>query len=181
MGRVGAQRPPVIFCLVVGAGIYFSPSQRPFGLSVFVHGPGGPQDLILSNRGRSPSTSAPTGEWNKSEKGYALFAGIPPEYRGKDIPVSVIADGFERTNGSSLHLTGESLYVPVRKQGALLSGVLVNEARDPVPNATVHVAGQTTKPDEDGRLKLPIPGELVNEEMTLDVRADGFLQLYRKQ
>ena len=53
--------------------------------------------------------------------------------------------------------------------------MLVNEARDPVPNATVQVAGQSTNTDAAGRFKLPIPGELVKEEMTLDVRAAGFI------
>jgi hypothetical protein len=109
------------------------------------------------------------------EKGSALFAGIPPDYRGKNIPVSVIADGFARTDGSPLHLTGESLYVTVRKQSALLTGVLRDEAGDRVSNATVEVAGRMTKTNESGRFELPIPGELVREEMTLDVRAEGFM------
>ena len=133
-GTLELSGPPVVFFLVLGAGIYFSPSQRPFGLTVFVHGPGGPQDLILRNQGKVAIDLGPDRRMEQiGEKGSAFFPAIPPDYRGKDIPVSVIADGFARTNGSPLHLTSESLYVPVSKQGALLSGVLVNEARDPVP------------------------------------------------
>ena len=124
--------PPVIFFLVLGAGIYFSPGQRPFALTVFVHGPGGPQDLILRNKGKVAIDLGPDRRIEEiGEKGTAFFAGIPPDYRGKDIPVSVIADGFARADGSPLHLTGESLYVPVRKQGTRLIGVIVDEARDP--------------------------------------------------
>jgi hypothetical protein len=165
-----------IFLLVLGAGIYFSPGQKPFGLTVFVHGPGGPQDLILRNQGRVAIDLGPDRRVEQiGEKGSAFFAGIPPDYRGKSIPVSVMADGFARTDGSALRLTGESLYVPVRKQGVLLSGVIVDEARDPVPNATVQVAGQTAKTNESGRFELLIPGQLVKEEMTLDVRAEGFV------
>jgi hypothetical protein len=168
--------PPVIFFLVLGAGIYFSPGQRPFGLTVFVHGPGGPQDLILRNQGNvAIDLGADRRVEQIGEKGSAFFAGIPPDYRGKSIPVSVMADGFARTDGSSLRLTGESLYVPVRKQGVLLSGVIVDEAREPVPNATVQVAGQTAKTNGSGRFELSIPGDLVKEEMTLDIRADGFV------
>lgn len=59
-------------------------------------------------------------------------------------------------------------------QKALLLGKVVDEALDPVPNATVQVAGQTVKTDESGGFELSIPGELVKEEMTLDIRAEGF-------
>jgi hypothetical protein len=89
--------------------------------------------------------------------------------------VSVIADGFARTDGSPLRLTGESLYVTVKKQAALLNGVIVDETRDPVPDAVVEVAGQKTRTNEFGRFELSIPGELLREEMTLDVRAGGFV------
>lgn len=173
-GTLELSGPPVVFFLVVGAGIYFSPGQRPFGLTVFVHGPGGPQDFILRNQGKVAIDLGPDRRVEQiGEKGSASFSGIPPAYHGKDIPVTVIADGFARTSEAPLRLTGENLYVPVRKQGALLQGVLVDQARDPVPNATVQVAGQTAKTDETGRFKLTIPGELVKEEMTLDVRAEG--------
>jgi len=175
-GTLELSGPPVVFFLVVGAGMYFSPGQRPFGLNVFVHGPGGPQDLILRNQGKVAIDLGPDRRMEQiGEKGNVFFASIPPDYRGKDVPVSVIADGFARTNGTTLRLTGESLYVPVRKQEVLLSGVLVDEAGDPVSAAAVQVAGQTTKTDESGRFKLSIPGELVKEEMTLDVRAEGFV------
>ena len=175
-GNLELSGPPVIFLLVVGAGIYFSPSQRPFGLTVFVHGPGGPQDLILRNQGRvAIDLGADRRLEQIGEKGSAFFPAIPPDYRGKDLPVSVIADGFARINGSPLHLTSESVYVPVSKKGVLLSGLIVNEARDPVSNAVVQVAGQTAKTHDDGRFELSIPGELVREEMTLDVRATGFV------
>jgi hypothetical protein len=141
-----------------------------------VHGPGGPQDLILRNQGKVAIDLGPDRRIEQiGEKGSASFAGIPPDYRGKDIPVDVIVDGFERTDRSPLQLTGESLYVPVRKQVALLSGVIFDEAGDPVPNVTVQVAGQTAKTNESGMFKVPVPGDLVKEEMTLDVRAEGFI------
>lgn len=175
-GTLELSGPPVIFFLVVGAGIYFSPGQRPFGLTVFVHGPGGPQDLILRNQGKVAIDLGPDRRFEQiGEKGSAFFPSIPPDYRGKDVPVSVIADGFARNNGLPLRLIGESLYVPVRKQGALLSGVILNQDSDPVPGAEVRAAGQTAKTDEDGRFDLSIPGELIKEEMTLDVRAQGFV------
>lgn len=168
--------PPVVFALIVGAGIYFSPGQKPFGLTVFVHGPGGPQDLILRSQGKVAIDLGPDRRLGEiGEKGSATFAAIPPDYRGKDIPVSVIANGYARTNESPLRLTGESLYITIRKQGILLTGVILNEARDPVPDAAVQVAGQKTKTDETGRFRLSIPGGLVKEEMTLDVNAADFV------
>jgi hypothetical protein len=175
-GALDLRGPIVVFCLVMGAGMYFSPGQRPFGLTVFVHGPGGPQDLILRNAGKVAIDLGPDRRLEQiGEKGTAFFPAIPPDYRGKDLPVSVIADGFTRTDESPVHLTGESLYVAVSKKGVRLSGWIVNDAGDPVPNAVVQVAGQTAKTDADGRFELSIPGELVKEEMTLDVRAEGFI------
>ena len=53
--------------------------------------------------------------------------------------------------------------------------MIVNEVRDPVPNAEVQVAGRQAKTNEAGRFELSIPGELVKREMTLDVRAEGFV------
>jgi len=180
-GTLELSGPPVVFALVVGAGIYFSPSPRPFGLTVFVHGPGGLQDLILHNEGRVALDVGPERRMEQiGEKGSAFFPAIPPDYRGKDVPVSVIADGFARTDESSLHLAGETLYVPVRKKGVLFSGVIVNEARDPVPNAEVQVAGQPVKTNQAGRFMLHVPGELVKKEMTLDVRAEGFVSQTHK-
>jgi hypothetical protein len=175
-GTLELSGPPAIFCLVLGAGIYFSPGQKAFGLTVYVHGPGGLQDLILRNEGRVAIDLGPDRRMEQiGEKGTAFFPAIPADYRGKDLPVSVIAEGFARTDESPVHVTGESLYVAVRKKGVLLSGVIVNEALDPVPNASLQVAGQTAKTDETGRFELSIPGELVKEEMTLDVRAEGFV------
>lgn len=175
-GTLELSGPAVIFVLVVGAGIIYAPSARPFGLTVFVHGPGGPQDLILRNEGRVAIDVGPERRLEQiGEKGSAFFPAIPADYRGKDVPVSVIADGFSRTAESPLHLTGDSLYVPVMKKRVLFSGVIVTEAREPVPNAAVQIAGKQAKTNEAGRFELSIPGELVKKEMTLDVRAEGLV------
>lgn len=109
--------PPVIFFLILASGMYFAPGQKPFDLTVFVHGPAGPHDLILRNQGKvAIDLGADRRVEQIGEKGSASFAGIPPAYRGKQVPVSVIAEGFARTEGSPLGLRSESLYVPVKKQ-----------------------------------------------------------------
>jgi hypothetical protein len=175
-GYLEMSGPPVVFFLVLGAGMYFAPGQKPFGMTVFVHGPGGPQDLILRNQGRVALDLGPDRRIEQiGEKGTAYFAAIPPDYRGQSVPVSVIADGYSRTDGAPQRLSGESLYVTVKRNEALLEGVLTDESGEPVTNAVVEVGGITSRTNSSGRFRVTVPGELVKEEMTLDVRAEGFV------
>jgi hypothetical protein len=85
---------------------------------VFVHDPGGPQELILRNQSK---VAIDLGADRRIEqrKGQHVVCRYPPDYRGKANSVPVIADGISRADGSPLRVTGESLYVPVSKEGVL--------------------------------------------------------------
>src|SRR4051794_38571095 len=51
-GTLEVGGPAVVFLLVVGAGVWFAPERRSFPLTVFIHGPGGHQDMVLRGGGR---------------------------------------------------------------------------------------------------------------------------------
>jgi hypothetical protein len=73
----------VVFGLVVVGGYFFDPNTMTFPLTVYVHGEGGPQDVVLRKSGQVVLELAlerrrePIGE-----NGEAYFPAIPVNFRG---------------------------------------------------------------------------------------------------
>ena len=168
--------PIVAMALVVWGGFALPPPESgDFAMTVFVHGPGGPQDMVLRGQGkivmdlrgnRRPETI--------DEKGAAHFPAIPADFHARAVPISLEANGFELADPGPRKLIGETLYLPVRKSAGRLNGVVVDQQGEPVAGAAIDVEGMVAETDSKGRFQITVPGDRVRSDMTLDVRARGF-------
>lgn len=163
------------FALIVIAGFYLPPPESNFPLTVYVHGPAGPQDLLLRNEGEvlmdlgGDRRSVPIGD-----KGQAFFSEIPATFRGQKVNVALDAPAYECPDNSRLKLDGTSLYLEVRRKSAHIAGSVLDETGNPVVGATVSVAGISTTSVEQGRLELVLPSGRVLDDMVLSVSADRY-------
>jgi len=168
---------PILAAALVVWGGFTLPPPEPgaFATVVYVHGPGGPQDMILRGRGKVVMDLRGNRRLEAiDEKGAAHFPGIPAEFRGQEIPISLEAEGFERADRGSRKLAGDSLYLAVRRSAGRLVGVVKDEQGEPVVGAAVEVEKFAGKTDAAGWFNVTIPGDRMRPEMTLDVRAPGF-------
>jgi hypothetical protein len=175
-GTVEMSGPILAAALVVWGGFALPPPEDGvFSMTVFVHGPGGPQDIVL--RGHAKVVMDLNGNRRLEpidEKGAAHFEGIPAEFRGKPVPIALDVEGFEPAEKGPRKLIGETLYFAVRKSAGLLYGTITDERGEPVRGAALNAGKFAATSDAAGRFEITIPGESVRQEMTLDVRAVGF-------
>ena len=168
--------PIVAFLLVVILGFVLVKPVKTFPLTVYVHGQGGPQDLVLRNSGdvlldlgldrrRQPIGS----------DGQAYFPSIPATFRGQEVPIGVQSDGFEANDPNRKYrLDGGSVYLPVQRKAGHLSGRVQDENGKPLSGATIHVAGLSTTTDSAGHFEFIIPGGRLQPALDLDARANGY-------
>lgn len=75
------------------------------------------------------------------------------------VPISVDSDAFEVSETKQkLRLDGSSIYLPVQKKAGHLSGWLKDEKGNPVPGASINVAGLSKVTDSSGYFEFSIPG-----------------------
>jgi len=174
-GAVELGGATVGFALIVIGGFYLPLPESNFPLTVYVHGPAGPQDLLLRNQGEvlvdlgGDRRSAPIGD-----RGQAFFAEIPANFRGQKVNVALDASAYQRPDNSRLELDGTSLYLEVQRKSAHIAGNVIDETGAPVVGATVSVAGISTTSVEQGRFDLVLPSGRVLDEITLRVSADRY-------
>jgi hypothetical protein len=167
--------PVVGFALVLIGGFFLPPPATNFPLTVFVHGPAGPQDLPLRNQGEvmldlgSERRRQPIGD-----AGQASFLEIPSSFRGQRINVTLLASDYERADRGPLPLKEQSLYLSVRRKAVPIAGETVDENGRPIPRARVSVAGISTTSNGDGRFSLVVPSEQAQDELVLRVDAEGY-------
>lgn len=103
--------PIVAALLVVGGGFCLvEPDQADFALTVYVHGPAGPQDLILSGTGE---VLVDLGRERKTapidDLGRGYFPTVSARFRGKEVAVSVLAEGYASTGSREALVFGHAL------------------------------------------------------------------------
>jgi hypothetical protein len=169
--------PIVAFLLVVILGFVLVKPVTTFPLTVYVHGKDGPQDLVLRNSGdvlldlgldrrRQPIGS----------EGQAYFPAIPPNFRGQEVPIGVESATFELSDPKQkCHLDGSSIYLLVQKKAGHLSGRVKDEKGNPVPGATIHVAGLSKVTDSFGHFEFAIPGDQMQGTLDLEALAPGYV------
>jgi hypothetical protein len=165
------------FLLVVILGFVLVKPVTTFPLTVYVHGKDGPQDLVLRNSGdvlldlgldrrRQPIGS----------EGQAYFPAIPPNFRGQEVPIAVESATFELSYPHQrYHLDGSSIYLSVQKKTGHLYGRVKDEKGNPVPGATINVAGLSKITDSSGHFEFAIPGNQMQGELDLEAVAPGYL------
>ena len=114
------------------------------------------------------------------EKGQSHFPSVPAEFQGKEVSVSLQAEGFERTDTGQLKLTGESLYLAVRKRAQVLRGKVMDTSGAPITDALITIEtltkGISTRSETSGRFSVDVPGDQVHEDMPTFIRATGFME-----
>jgi hypothetical protein len=169
--------PIIAAALTVWGGFALPPPDAStFSTTVFVHGPGGPQDMLLQGQGQVVmDLHGNRRSEGINDKGAAYFPGIPGDLRGQEVPVSVVAPGFERADREPRKLAGESIYLPVRRRASRLFGIVQAPDGAPVEDAAIDVEGLSTKTDAAGRFDLLIAGDGMKPEMDLKIDATGFV------
>lgn len=116
--------PIAAFLLVVVLGFVLVKPVTTFPLTVYVHGEGGPQDLVLRNTGDvlldlgGDRQRKPIGA-----DGQAYFPAIAATFQGQEVPISVESEGFEVSDAKQKYrIERSSLYLPVQRKAGRLSG-----------------------------------------------------------
>ena len=147
-----------------------------FPLTNYVHGPGGTQDLILRAKG---SVLLDTGGSRRTAaidaNGQAIFSEIPANFRGREVPVGLDAEGYELADPqNNIRLNASSAYLEVRKKSGHIVGYVRDESGAPLAGVSIAVAGITESTKPDGSFELTIPGEWLKSELTLRAVAPRF-------
>jgi|SRR5580704_644801 hypothetical protein len=169
--------PAVVFALVVVGGKILVPDTAPFSLAVYVHGPGGNQDIVLANSGFVILDLDQRVPEQIGNLGQAVFPSVPAKFRNQDVPVSVETEAFQVSPESlKLRLVPPLVYLPV----VLRSGNLKIHVKDekngrPISGADIRVdldALGTT--DVQGDLKAEFHVQNPQQKFTLRVTATGY-------
>jgi hypothetical protein len=183
LGRVFEMLGPIIaFLLLVILGVVLVKPTTTFPLTVYVHGGGGPQDIVLRNSGDvlldlgGDRRRQPIGS-----EGQAYFPSIPATFRGQEVSIGVQSASFEVTDPNrKCRLDGGSVYLPVQRKAGHLSGRVQDGIGKPIPGASIYAAGLSTTTDSAGHFKIEIPGDRLQSELDLDARANGYSSSHLK-
>jgi hypothetical protein len=139
-GNLELRGPVVLFLLVILLGMYANRATD-FSLTVRVHGPGGPADVI-----RNGTLTVYLGNVQRTvqigEDGEAIFNGVPSSLIGQKVRVLPSARGYEFTTSDSV-MVPESRVIEIglarRSFQTSIRGSVVDESGDPVSGATIDV------------------------------------------
>jgi len=168
--------PVVAFAMVVLGGFVLVPSTATFALTVYVHGEAGPQDVVLKDSGFVLLDLGPDRRREPiGPQGQVYFPAVPADFRGQEVPVGLESDDFEPAAPvAKARLDGPSVYLPVRKKPGEIVGCVHDDRGNPIPHASVEVAGVSASTNNQGHFKLDIPGDLRKDEMPLQATAPGY-------
>jgi hypothetical protein len=168
--------PIVGFGLVVILGCELVPNVATFPLTVYVYGPGGRQDIVLSNSGEAFMDLGPERRHVAiGDQGQAYFPAIPADFRSQEVPIWVRSDKFESVDlGQKFKLASSSVYVPVRRKAGHVYGRIDSENKSCIAGAEIRVAGLVAPVDPiSGRFELNIPGDRMQDQLPLQAIARG--------
>lgn len=164
-GRLKLRGAIVGAVLVVVGGYFFLPKKPTFPLTVYVHGEGGPQDVVLRNSGRVVLELGPEPRGEPiGENGQAYFPAIPANFRGQEVPAWVESETYESVDPrAKRRLDSTTLDLVVQKKilHYKLGGTVSDPDGNPLSDVQVvlpeyHVEGRT---NDQGRFDLEIVAE----------------------
>jgi hypothetical protein len=158
--------------LVVIGGYYFLPKATTFPLTVYVHGEGGPQDIVLRNSGRVVIKLGPAPQSEPiGDNGQAFFPAVPSDFRGQQVQAWVESETYG-SPGTTTTIEGTSLDLQVKKKIKYfkLAGTLLDSLGKPLPGVriTVPELKAETETNNDGWYELQIAAD---EERMVDLIA----------
>jgi hypothetical protein len=169
--------PIVVFLFVLILGFVLVKPATTFPFTVYVHGEGGAHDLVLKDSGY---VFLDFGGYRQKERigenGQAIFLGIPPTFRGQEVPIGVESGAFELSDPKQkCRLDGSSIYLSVHRKAGHLSGWVKDEKGNPIPGVTIHVAGLSKVTDSSGHFEFTIRGDQMQGELNLEALAPGYV------
>ncbi len=178
----------IIVFLVGIAGITRYGLRRVFGglateeamqLTVYVHGPNGPQDIVLSNEGKLIVDFGNRRDSRQiGEDGRTNFGEIGRHFLGELIGMSVDAEGYEISNpDSSYTYDGEPIYLAVNMSnqlGIIQGKVRSRDGKQFLSNVLIEVAGETTTTNSLGNFHMELPARLWRREYLLFAQKEGY-------
>jgi hypothetical protein len=175
-GAIELGGPVVGFALTVAGGFFLAPDPSTFPLTVFVHGEQSQNEVILRRSGR---VMIDLGGDRRSEdigdKGQAFFPGVPANFRGQEVSVSLDATGYETVKpGEKLKIDGSSVYLPIRPKTGRISGRVQDGNGTPLAGVAIDLEGLSAKSDNAGRFEVTIPGMRMKGEFSLQATASGY-------
>jgi hypothetical protein len=171
--------PVVAFFLVLLLGFWLPQPQPNFPITVYVHGPGGNQDLILKGTG---FVGMDTGGLRRKaaidKDGAAFFPEIPANFRGQEVSVSLDAAGYELADSNqTARLDSSSFYLLAKRKPGVITGYVHEKSGRPLNGVSIAVVGLTTTTDATGYFNLTIPGDKLEPEMTLQATYKGYVPI----
>ena len=168
---------PIVACfLVVVLGFVLVPDPSTFPITLFVHGPGGPQDIVLQDSGEVVIDLG--GDRRRviiGDQGQAYFPAIPANFRGQEVLVWVSSDKFESAEANQKYkLDRQAVYLAVRRKAGRLYGLVESEYPPCLAGVRAKVAGLAVPIDPNsGRFDISIPGDHLQDDLVLDIVGAG--------
>jgi hypothetical protein len=177
LGGTLTLRGPIVACfMVVILGFVLVPDISTFPQTIYVHGPGGPRDIVLRNSGE---VFIDLGDDRRhvqiGDQGQAYVPAVPASFRNQYVPVWVSSDNYESVDQEKrLKLDGRSIYLPVRRKAVRIYGRVDGEGGGCLFGAEVSVAGLSAPIDpRSGHFELTIPGDRLRDDLELVATAPG--------
>lgn len=165
--------PVVVFILVLILGFWLNPDSSVFSTTVYVRLVDAPTQPFVSGRVLLQLGGDPRNV-QVSERGAAYFTGIPANFRGDDVAVSLLdAPGYQ-ANQSTLRLEDGSVNLAVIALPLEFSGYVINDTGQPVEGARIGMAGQSTETDSGGYFRITVQGSSFDAAQSIQITAQGF-------
>lgn len=159
--------------------IFGSEVTAPLQLTVYVHGPDGPQDIIIEKEGKLIADFGNRRDTRQiGEDGRTNFGEIGRRFLGKAIGLFIEAEGYEVSYPDSVYIyQGEPIYLAVKRDSQL--GIVQGKVRSRdgesfLSNVLIEVAGMTTSTDSLGNFYLGLPEEQWRNEYHIYARKNGY-------
>jgi hypothetical protein len=168
--------PAVVFALVIAGGRVMVPNAAPFALAIYVHGPGGYQDLVSRNSGEVLLDLDERVAQQVGDKGQAVFPAIPPRFLGQEVPVLIQSDAYELAQPEHrIRLIPPIVYLEVKLQKGQIDLWVTDQKSHGIAGAEIRIEGELIgKTDRNGKLYQELSLRNAYETPTLYVTAEGY-------
>jgi hypothetical protein len=150
-----------------------SSQAYPLQLTIYVHGPGGPQDIVLDNQGAVMVDFGNRRDKQRvGENGRTNFGEVGSRFLNKEIKITIQAEGFVLAKPEATYIyDGEPIYIELKSncrfcllrgtvqddEGQLLSGIIIGLKGTELLDTT----------NQNGHFEIVVPIEQEKEEYIL--------------
>lgn len=168
--------PAVVFALVIAGGRVLVPSATPFPLGIYVHGPGGYQDVVMQNSGEVLLDLDERVARQIGNNGQAVFPAIPPRFLGQEVQVLIQSDAYELAHPEhKIRLIPPIVYLEVRLQKGHIALFVHDKNYNPIAGAQIRIEEDTLgRTDADGNFHKDFPLQSAHGTPLLHVSAQGY-------